>query len=259
MSIRIELDHNGGVWRAQGTPTDLSIPIDPHGGLPRAWYKGPAEVLPVRSDGWVGAIAEGGSVNFRDILFNPHAHGTHTETHEHIHDAFDPIDPHIRSASVPFVLPGFILDAPTILRGHDNVVPISALKKAAKTIKQYNPSAIVIRTGFSSPLKDWSDTNPPYLELGFAELLCELDIQHLLIDLPSVDKEIDGGKLRAHNAFFGSTTSPRPNTTISELLSVSKELSAGLGLLALQVSPFINDAAPSRPVWFPAEVVLASP
>ena len=57
-------------------------------------------------------------------------------------------------------------------------------------------------------VRDWSDTNPPYLEDGFAERLCQLGIDHLLIDLPSVDKEIDGGALRAHNAFFGSDDIP---------------------------------------------------
>ena len=31
-----------------------------------------------------GSVAEGGSVNFYDIDFNPHGHGTHTECIGHI-------------------------------------------------------------------------------------------------------------------------------------------------------------------------------
>ena len=90
--------------------------------------------------------------------------------------------------------------------------------------------------------------------MKLAEMLCSLEIEHLLVDLPSVDQEIDGGALRAHNAFFGPESSPRANATISELLCVPEGLQEGPGLLALQVAPIVNDASPSRPVWFPAEV-----
>lgn len=258
MTLRIELDHFGHVWKAQGSPVDLSVPVDPHSGLPKAWYKGPAEVQPVRSDGWVGSVAEGGAVNFRDVLFNPHAHGTHTETHEHIHDTFEPIDRQVRSGDIPFLLPAFLLHAPAEPHGDDAVVPLSALHRVVPEFHAVKPLAVVIGTEQPQAPKNWSDTNPPYLEEGFAELLCELGVQHLLIDLPSVDREMDGGALKAHNAFFGPSGSPRSNATISELLHVPKSLQQGPGLLALQVSPFVNDAAPSRPVWFPSEVLIAS-
>ena len=253
MTLRIELDHFGRVWKAQGPPVDLSVPVDPLSGLPKAWYKGPAEVHPVRSDGWVGSVAEGGAVNFRDVLFNPHAHGTHTETHEHIHDTFDPIDHHVRSGAIPFVLPSYLVDAPPCETKGDLVVLLQALEHHSKTIELLQPKAMVIRTGHGQDLKDWSQSNPPYLEAGFAERLAAWNIDHLLIDLPSVDREVDGGILRAHNAFFGPYTSPRKGATISELLRIPNGLLEGAGLLALQVAPFINDAAPSRPVWFPAQ------
>ena len=139
-----------------------------------------------------------------------------------------------------------------MLVGEDHVVPLSTLQAVQQQMETYRPAAIVIRTGFSSPLQDWSSTNPPYLESGFADLLCTFGVQHLLIDLPSVDKEIDGGALQAHNAFFGPSDKPREGATISELLSVPISLAEGVGLLALQVAPLVNDAAPSRPVWFPA-------
>jgi hypothetical protein len=43
-------------------------------------------------------------------------------------------------------------------------------------------------------LKKYSHTNPPYLEEAAALSLRKLN-KHLLIDLPSVDKEKDEGKL----------------------------------------------------------------
>jgi len=258
MSLRIELDHCGHTWTASGSPIDLSVPVNPHSGLPRAWYKGPATAEPVRTDGWTGSVAEGGSVNFRDITFNPHAHGTHTETREHIRDTFHPIDALARSGALPFLMPALLVEAMPESRstahGDDWVVPVSVLETAAADVQRWAPSALLLRCTTGEVHRDWSNSNPPYLEAGFAERLVELSIEHLLIDLPSVDREIDGGVLRAHNAFFGDDPASRPNATISELLCVPQGASAGPGLIAMQVSPFVNDAAPSRPLWFPATV-----
>ena len=253
MTLRIELEHHQHLWSAAGPPVDLSVPINPINGLPRAWYKGPATAEPVRSHGWIGSVAEGGAVNFRDITFNPHAHGTHTETREHIHDAFQPIDARARSGKLPFILPAFLLNCFPESRGDDWVVPIDALKAHEPALNTLRPLAMVLRCSTGDVLRDWSDSNPPYLQVGFAEHLCRLGIEHLLLDLPSVDKEVDGGELRAHNAFFGPATHPRSNATISELLCVPEGVQEGPGLLAMQVAPFVNDAAPSRPVWFAAE------
>ena len=253
MRFRLELDHGNSTWRAKGDPVDLSIPVNPHTGLPRAWYKGPATAEPVRSDGWIGSVAEGGSVNFRDISFNPHAHGTHTETHEHIHETFSPIDALARNSALPFVIPALIVDAPPSSIGEDWVV--ACPESMVASLQQWRPEAVILRCTNGDLLRDWSDTNPPFLAAGVAETLVEHDVHHLLIDLPSVDREVDGGVLRAHNTFFGPEVAPRVGCTISELLSVPSTVQAGVGLLAMQVSAFVNDAAPSRPLWFPAEIL----
>ena len=63
--------------------TDISIPIGGQEGV-IAWYLGNPEITPVRDGDFVGEVAQGSSVNFRNILFNPHAHGTHTECMGHI-------------------------------------------------------------------------------------------------------------------------------------------------------------------------------
>jgi kynurenine formamidase len=254
MHLRIELEHHHHLWSATGLPVDLSVPVNPHTGLPRAWYKGPASAEPVRSDGWIGSVAEGGAVNFRDITFNPHAHGTHTETREHIHDAFQPIDARARSGRLPFIIPAFLLDCFPENHGDDWVVPLNALTANETALTTLRPSALVLRCNNGDVLRDWSDSNPPYLQKGFAERLCHLGVDHLLLDLPSVDKEMDGGALRAHNAFFGAAANPRANATISELLCIPEGVQKGPGLLAMQVAPFVNDAAPSRPAWFAAEI-----
>ena len=50
--------------------------------------------------------------------------------------------------------------------------------------------------------KKYSHTNPPYLSEAAAVYLREKGVMHLLIDLPSVDREHDEGKLLAHKAFW---------------------------------------------------------
>jgi hypothetical protein len=76
-------------------------------------------------------------------------------------------------------------------------------------------------------------------------------IQHLLIDLPSVDREVDEGELLSHRAFWHYPEEPRFNATITELIYVPDEVRDGEYLLNLQIAPFENDASPSKPVLYP--------
>ena len=64
-------------------PIDLSIGIAENQTL-SAWYVTPPKMEVVRENGFLGSVAEGGDVNFRAIWFNPHGHGTHTESCGHI-------------------------------------------------------------------------------------------------------------------------------------------------------------------------------
>jgi hypothetical protein len=78
----------------------------------------------------------------------------------------------------------------------------------------------------------------------------------LLIDLPSVDKEKDGGKLAAHKAFWNVkdvnhlNEDARLNCTITEMVFVPNEVSDGIYVLNLQIASFENDASPSKPILY---------
>ena len=82
--------------------------------------------------------------------------------------------------------------------------------------------------------------------------MVECGIEHLLIDLPSVDREEDGGRLAAHKAFW-QYPSPdiRTKSTITELIYVPNDVKDGYYLLNIQTAPFDLDASPSRPTVFP--------
>ena len=59
-------------------PIDISIPLVSGENRLSAWSVSPITIEPVRTNGFIGSVEEGGDVNFRNIAFNPHGHGTHT-------------------------------------------------------------------------------------------------------------------------------------------------------------------------------------
>ncbi len=113
--------------------------------------------------------------------------------------------------------------------------------------------AVVIRTLPNTNEKmsmKYSHTNPPFLTEEAAIYLREKGIKHLLIDLPSVDKEKDDGKLLAHNAFWDTKGKVRFDATISELIFVPNRVKDGMYMLNIQIAPFENDASPSKPTLY---------
>ena len=113
--------------------------------------------------------------------------------------------------------------------------------------------AVIIRTLPNLEEKKsfrYSNTNPPYLSEEGAIYLKEKGVQHLLIDLPSVDKEKDEGKLLAHNAFWNTGGSLRLDATITEFIYVPNTVVDGTYILNIMIAPFENDATPSKPVVY---------
>ncbi len=113
--------------------------------------------------------------------------------------------------------------------------------------------AVVIRTipnTIEKLSQHYSHTNPPYLLSEAAIYLRDKGVKHLLIDLPSVDKEQDNGELLAHNAFWNTAGRTRMDATITEFIFVPNTVLDGTYFLNLQIAPFENDATPSKPVLY---------
>ena len=116
-----------------------------------------------------------------------------------------------------------------------------------------NLEALVIRCLGNGPAKlhtNYSNTNPPYIAAEAIEWLNEIGVQHLLIDMPSVDREQDGGALAAHHAFWQYPANTQFHKTITEMIYVANEIEDGTYLLNLQIAPFENDASPSKPILY---------
>lgn len=227
-------------------PLDLSLQLSADSENPLAWYLDKPEIEPVNLDGWIGSTAEGAAVNFNNIQFNPHAHGTHTECVGHISKELYCINDSIKK----FFFLAEVISVIPENKANDQVITGYVIKKM---LNGKQPEAVIIRTfpnTTSKKSKKYSNTNWPYLSKEAALYLRDLGVKHLLIDLPSVDKEKDDGKLHAHKAFWNYPDAPRLDATITELIFVPNAIKDGSYLLNLQVANFKNDAAPSRPVLY---------
>lgn len=233
-------------------PLDISIPIDMSKPNINAWYLEDPQIKPVKSNNWTGNVAQGGPVNFNNIVFNPHAHITHTECVGHITEKIHSIN---KNLSCYFFITELITVEPQKQKNGDFVITKKLIKES---IKDTNIEALVIRTIPNSNKKTfarYSNTNPPYLSLEAAEYIKNISIKHLLIDLPSVDKERDNGELLAHNAFWNTQKNIRFDATITEFIYVSNTIKDGIYVLNLMVAPFENDATPSKPILYKVEQV----
>ncbi|HZH85932.1 MAG TPA: cyclase family protein [Brumimicrobium sp.] len=226
---------------------DLSIPLSDDEKNPLAWYVKPPSFKPVMEDGWIGSVKDGGAVNFRNIFFNPHGHGTHTECLGHITPEVYSINAHLKT----FFFYAVVISVQPEKIGDDHVISAHQLT----ALKEYSSiEALVIRTlpnTIDKKSRNYSSTNPPFIDVSCLETLNQLGVKHLLIDLPSVDKESDNGVLAFHHGFWEVPSNPRFDRTITEMIFVPNTVEDGEYFMNLQVAPFENDAAPSRPVIFP--------
>lgn len=230
---------------------DLSLPLIAGPDSVNCFYAPMVEYEPVRMGSFVGSVQEGGVVNFFNVRLNPHGNGTHTECVGHIAAERFVIrecleDVHFRAKLVSIY--------PQRMEDGDRVVTADQVREI---IAPGEVEALLIRTLPNVPEKQqqqYSGTNPPYLAPEALEWMVHCGIRHLLVDLPSVDREEDEGKLAAHKAFWRYPGSEiRRDCTITELFYAPNEVKDGYYLLTIQIAAFDLDASPSRPILFPLE------
>lgn len=235
-------------------PLDISMPLKSGSENASAWYVEDIIIEPVRTDEFTGSVSEGGSVNFRNISFNPHGNGTHTECLGHITPRVYSVNKAIKRffsiAKLISIHPEKGCNDADFCSESDLILGFDSIKKATKGQLE---ESIIIRTLANSENKrhkNWTETNWPQLDTKAAKWFAESNVKNLLIDLPSVDREMDGGKLLSHHAFWQVPDNKRMDATITELIYVPDEIKDGTYLLELQVAPFENDASPSRPILY---------
>ncbi len=228
-------------------PIDISIPLSSDKNCTSAWYVESMKIEAVTNGNWIGDVNKGGSVNFRNITFNPHGNGTHTECVGHISKEFVTINQCLKQF---MFLSEVVTILPTQLDNGDYVITKKQLEIVLENTK---PEAVIIRTlsnGLNKLTMQYSNTNPPYILEEGIHFLNEIGVQHLLIDMPSIDRENDEGKLLAHHAFWQYPNNTQFHKTITEFIYVPNEIDDGTYILNLQIASFENDASPSKPILY---------
>lgn len=260
-------------WVDASAAIDISIPLVFGGEQPNFFGAPHATGNPLELNGFVGDTRQGASCNVGEYHLVPHCNGTHTECLGHIvHDemfvpgtlqqAFIPatlisISPRSSARSRETILPN---PQPTdrLITAYD--LQLALEKFPDEPFRQ----ALIIRTEPNLEQKTQreylSEDPPPFFSMEAMELLVANRVEHLLVDLPSLDRMNDGGRLTAHRIFWQlppgareAASAGRPHCTVTEMIYVPDVVPDGYYLLNLQIPAFMADAAPSRPLLYPLE------
>jgi arylformamidase len=249
---------------------DISIPLNFNGEQPNAYGVENAAAAACEAGDIVGDTRLGGSCNFERYTLIPHCNGTHTECVGHITrerisvrdclaDAFiqaalvtvEPV--RTRDTSETYAVPfgdGDRLITRSALETRQNDAPNFSLANGAMIIRTLPNDERKLTRRYGSII-------PPFFTTEAMEYITALGVKHLLVDMPSVDRLYDEGKLSNHRIFwnirqgsFALNPATRVNSTITELIYVPNDVPDGEYLLNLQIAPFAADTSPSRPVLF---------
>jgi kynurenine formamidase len=255
--MKIAFFDNGMGWFADlANPIDISIPVRFSGARLKTFGAPPAAAAPYKAGGFTGSVAQGGSCNCDMLTLAPHLHGTHTECIGHISEKTFPVTDVIRDS---LMVARLVTVAPEsaaacgescgpAMRPEDAVITRRSLEGRIPE----GCAALVIRTLPNEDAKRARDYGAaggwPYFTQEAMRHIAGLDVKHLLVDTPSVDRDEDAGILAAHRIFWEDNT-----RTITELVFVPNYIEDGAFLLNLQVGAVASDAAPSRPLLFRLE------
>ncbi len=241
---------------------DISIPLRFNGPQPAAFGVGMATAEEL------GDTREDSSVNFERYSLVPHCNGTHTECVGHITHNRISVRSCLKDALMSAVLISIESKAetnesyPVNAEAGDRLITQKLLADALGSAPGYRePRALVVRTlpnTESKMVDEYGEANiSPYLTNDAMHLIVERGFTHLLVDMPSIDRLYDGGRLSNHRIFwnvepgsFETSETSRLGSTITEMIYVPNEVADGEYLLNLQIAPFEADCSPSRPLLF---------
>ena len=130
------------------------------------------------------------------------------------------------------------------------------------TWEKYQPQALVIRTTPNPDKKKYycyTKNKPPFFSNDALRFIKGIDIGHLVVDLPSIDRMEDNGILGNHRIFWGVGEDAKGGInaesidTITELAFIEDNIPDGFYFINIQLPHFVCDAAPSRPILLKAD------
>lgn len=240
----------------------LSVRIDLCNNLINIYGGVPASQEPLIYDSHIASVSHGGACNASQIHLVPHCHGTHTECVGHIL----PEKYHVADIKFePFIAATFIrvtpqrIDATTeeynaYANNSDYVITRVAIDNALTFFSADYFQALVIASDAVGWLPE--GTSAPYFTYQAMDRIVALGVRHLLVDIPSIDRLHDGGRMDNHRCFWGINENVgikqmRASCSVTEMIRVPQEISEGHYFLSVYLPDISGDALPSMPMLFP--------
>jgi arylformamidase len=264
MIIKINL--GPGVYQLDtSSPEVISIPLRFNGAQPNTYNVEKANSHAYGAEGVIGDTRRGGSCNFEKYEFIPHCNGTHTEGVGHISYEVIPVNEILKELFIPSTL--ITVQPVNAIETNENYIPaknendMMITKSSLESlIKNEFTKGLVIRTlpnDDSKKSRNYMNEPPPYFSLEAIDFINSLGVEHLLVDMPSVDRMFDEGKLTVHHRFWnvkeGSHEVDRNKhsmKTITEFIYVPDRMHDGKYFISIHIPEFTTDAAPSRVMMY---------
>ena len=134
----------------------------------------------------------------------------------------------------------------------DKVITKDQLLRSLAAVDEFL-DAVIIRTlpnDMKKKTRNYNSDNHPFLSNEAVYFLKSKGVKHILVDIPSIDKFDDGGKLKNHNIFFTNEDGVVNKNTITELVYIPDHCLDGKYLLCIGIPNFKLDAAPSKPIIY---------
>ncbi len=247
---------------------DISIPLNFHGKQPNHFGAQTALSKPLESADFIGDTRRGGSCNVEALRLIPHCNGTHTECIGHITDERIAI----ADVTLDLLIPATLITVAPVpadetgdeycpeKTANDLLITAESLEKALTKTDRAFLEGLILRTLPNDPSKKnrrYTEQPPPFFSTPAMQFLSDLPVQHLLVDIPSLDRMYDAGKLSNHHTFWNvpseshtPTPQSRRDRTVTEMIYAPDEIPDGNYLVSIQIPHFISDAAPSRVFLF---------
>jgi arylformamidase len=249
-------------------PIDISIPLLFDAEQPNFFGTPPANANAYQGNGFIGDTQRGGSCNVRQYSLIAHCNGTHTECVGHIVNQKISVQSILRDAffAATLITIGPQKAATTSelylpeKQSGDLMITENDIKNALGNQNKEFLTGLIIRTLPNDSFKmsrDYNQYPAPFFSIEAMDYISSLGIEHLLVDIPSVDRANDEGKTTCHHLFWGVKPGSKDiderkasRKTITEMVFIPEPVKDGHYFVNIQIPPFVSDAAPSRPMLF---------
>jgi hypothetical protein len=252
----------------------IAIELDFEGKQPQHFGVSPASAKPYLAGSFVGDTRQGGSCNCDEITLVPHCVGTHTESIGHVTDDHRALIDCVKTFITPATLISVVAESgedcnenyQPLIENADSIISLKALQQKLGSLEDNKNNefikTLIVRTLPNLSEKQFNqygdDCRPPFFSNDAMDFISQLPIEHLIVDVPSIDKMYDDGMLSNHRIFWalpplGKAVDANSQTqrTVTELAFIDNSIKDGLYLMNLQFPAWRTDAVPSKPTLYP--------